>query len=70
MHTALALCLLSAPFSVAEASRKHGALRLVHGCIPSVQDIVVVCAEGMSGFPNGMSLWPLISGNSPKDLWD
>ena len=70
MHTALAFCSLSAPFSIVEASRKHSSLCFAHGCIPSVQDTFLACAEGMTGFPNRMSVWLHISGNSSKGRWD
>lgn len=40
---------------------ESSALCFVHCCIPSVQNTFLVCAAGVSGFPNGMSVWPLIS---------
>lgn len=45
MHTALALCVLTAPFSVVEASRKHSFLCFAHGYIPSVQPFSPVLKE-------------------------
>lgn len=61
-HATVGSCLLSVPFSEVEASRKQRSLCFVHCCISSVQNTFLVCAAWVTDFPNGVSVWPLISG--------